>query len=133
MKEINVEKIMEEIRADIEKRGLSEEDLNFQDVMVQSTVFQITRFQDELKMANIYSNINLHNDVGGSGIKRFIKRVIRKCVRFYIQPMLEQQNEFNAHCVRTLNEMNLYVSACEENRRELEQKIEYLEKIINKD
>ena len=133
MKEINVEKIMEEIRADIEKRGLAEDDLNFQDVMIQGDIFQIARFQDALKMANIYSNINLHNDVGGSGIKRFVKRVIRKCVRFYIQPMLEQQNEFNAHCVRTLNEMNLYISVCEENRRELEQKVDYLEKLINKD
>lgn len=126
MKEINVEEIMEEIRADIKERNLLETDLKFQDVEVLNDVFRMMIWQDELKMANIYSTINLYGDVGGSGIKRFVKRFIRKCVRFYVQPMLEQQNKFNAHCVRVLNEMNLYISENEKRIKEIEEKIDCL-------
>lgn len=128
MKNINVEEIMKEIRADIKARNLSETDLKFQDVKMAENDFQMTLLQDELKMANLYSRINLHGDVGGIGIKRFIKRFIRKCVRFYVQPMLEQQNEFNAHCVRTLNTMNMYILENEKKIREMEEKISCLEK-----
>lgn len=133
MNEINVEKIMEEIRADIKKRNLSEEDLNFLDVKKESVlegVFNHGHMQDELKIANQFADVNPHQSIGGSGIKRFIKRVIRKCIAFYVQPLFIKQNEFNAHSVRALNEMNLYIERSEARQKELESMLEKLQKEV---
>ena len=133
MNEINVEKIMEEIRENIKKQGFTEEQLNFEEIKESVSfdgVFDESRMKDELRLANQFAGLNYAGPVEGTGIKRFIKRVIRKLLRFYVHPVFERQNEFNAHNVRTLNELGLYVTECEKKQKELEEALVELRKTV---
>lgn len=130
MKEINVEEIMEEIRSDIARRGLVEDDLNFQKIINESnlaTAFDNERLQNELSMLNASVCFDLNPKIVGNGLKSFIKRAVRKCMRFYVQPLFEHQIEFNLHAVRVLNELNLNIKEREKENEELKKKIEDLE------
>ena len=44
----------------------------------------------------------------GNRIAVFIKRLIRKLIRFYIRPTVEQQNEFNVSMSRAMSTVGKY-------------------------
>jgi hypothetical protein len=119
MNDINVEKIMEEIRADIKARNLKEEDLGFQDVKGSITrlgTFDFQHLQEELNMANMYTYLNTNEAISGNCLKKLIKKVIRKCISFYVQPLIDKQNQFNFHCMHALEEINLFIKEQESNK-----------------
>lgn len=120
MVDINIEKIMEEIRNEIKDKGYTNDMLSFNDVQVDSTDVNVNKFDkvvfnEELYTLNTLWNIQLYHNLGDAkGIKSkiivFIKRVIRKCVKFYIEPIINEQSTFNATAVRTFNLLNCYIT-----------------------
>lgn len=52
-----------------------------------------------------HNNITSHRKILGRFIV-FIKRVIRKSLKWYINPIMDQQREFNASITRTSNDMS---------------------------
>lgn len=124
MSEINVEKIMEEIRSEIKTKGYISDILSFGDVTIEdpgnvSEKFDRESFNAELFNLNSNWNVNPNREVEwrpgfkGKCVMLF-KKFIRKCIRFYLTPIVFEQDLFNATTVRLLNMLNLYV---EENMR----------------
>ena len=61
-------------------------------------------------------------------IKVFIKKVIRKLTKFYVEPVVFEQNSFNAAAVNVLNVMKSSAeSRQEDNSGELMSRLETLE------
>lgn len=103
---INIEDIMCQIRTKIKEKGIVDEEIEFNDISVEADMLS-----ENLKMVNnicsisYYKNITSHRKVLGKVIV-FIKKVIRKSIGWYINPVIDQQNEFNSFVTRTLNSMN---------------------------
>lgn len=134
MSELNVEKIMEEIRNEIKVKGYTNDMLSFNDITTENfnsniEKFEQNRFNEELFNLNSIWNVNPNRGIEEKkGIKgkciTLFKKIIRKCIRFYLSPIVFEQNSFNATTVRLFNLMNLYM---EENRK-LSNEIEELKR-----
>lgn len=100
---INVEDIMRQIREKIARENIQEEILYLDKEFGSSTLFR-----EHLRLTNLscniisYKAITSHRKLTGKIIV-LIKKLIRKSIYWYINPMIEQQNEFNANVTRTLN------------------------------
>lgn len=137
MNGINVEEIMSQIREEIKEAGYTNDILSFNDVDADDGIFVFESF-DEGKFAkevmgmNHSWSIQTYRDLGSRGPVGFIKKVIRKCIRFYVDPVVEDQNQFNAYMVRTMNLMNCYIKEQKETIDILErQVIDLKEKLQN--
>lgn len=128
MGELNVEKIMEEIRSEIREKGYTNDMLSFRDITpdekgVNVEKFDKVRFKEELYNVNMLWNINPNREiVKKTGLKgkcaTLFKKFIRKCIRFYLSLIVADQVTFNATSVRLFNLLNLYM---EENEKLLEE------------
>lgn len=138
MSEINVEKIMEEIREDIKRKGYTEDMLSFKDIKmpVASVVtdFNIDEFRDMVSQAQVTKVVSWRaNNIGG-GIKGLIKKVIRKMVGFVVAPLADSQNVFNQNAaniflqlVGYVESQNKLIEQYEERIGELQNRVEELE------
>lgn len=133
MEQINIEKIMEEIRQEIQEKGYTNDMLSFDD---------ITDFDEENKTLEDYFdilnstwNVQAYRELpGGNGLVSkiivFIKKVLRKLIKFYIEPIVADQDEFNANSVRLLNMINGYININDKKIEILEKEIAQLKKQI---
>lgn len=120
MGELNVEKIMEEIRTEIKEKGytndmLSFSDITSEDIEIGVEKFDWVKFNEELFNLNTGWNINPNRGIEKKpGLKglcaTLFKKLVRKCIRFYISSIVFEQDAFNATAVRLLNMVNLYVT-----------------------
>ncbi len=134
MEHINTEEIMSEIRAEIKKKGYTDKILSFDDIgeftdaqggynsqtfSFDELTFQVNQMNAQYNVAEyrIYPNVGV-----GNKVKALIKKLLRKPIRFYINPIVNDQNEFNASVVRAANQLRFYVA---ENQK-LQAKIEAL-------
>ena len=56
----------------------------------------------------------------------FFKKVIRKLVYFFVEPIVMAQDGFNASIVRMMNQMNCYIEEKDKEIAELKKEIEQL-------
>lgn len=109
-KNVNIEEIMQGIRKEIKEKGLSADMLSFEDVPYQkpdSAVNGCAADSEEVKNSLVYLNghynVQPYKPLGGNALFVFIKKVLRKLMKFYIEPIVNDQNQFNANVVRVLN------------------------------
>lgn len=131
MEKINIEQIMEEIRAEIKAKGFTNDMLSFDDIVDSNTKHK--NIEDYYDILNNTWNIQAYRVLpGGSGllgkIKVFMKKVLRKLIKFYIEPVVNEQNEFNANNVRLLNLISSYMELNDKKIEILESEIEHLRK-----
>ena len=143
--EINVEKIMQEIRAEIEEKGITNDVLSFDEVPIPSQGNPGLPRSDEFEIGELCTNVdylNLHYQISpdtmlmrGPGLKgligHFLKRIVRKCV----WPLVTEQNGFNAATVRSLNQIHNFVgkeAGREDELEELRKRVRELEKEIDR-
>lgn len=107
---INIEEIMAQIKREIKEKNLSSDMLSFEDVPYKKPV-QISRSgnaslsdaDETLAFMNAHYYVQPYKPITGNPIKVFIKKVIRKLTKFYVEPVVFEQNEFNANTVSVLN------------------------------
>ena len=136
---INVEKIMEEIREQIcREEGMAEISL-FDDIPAREknpagppveSQAEAERERDwplllsSLQYVNNGYDIPYYWSFGPHSPKTFAKRVVRKLLKCLIAPILAMQNAFNAHVVRCLNQLRYFVESIlnqvESNKQELD-------------
>ncbi len=128
MENINIEEIMSEIRAEIRAKGYKDDEIAFNDIVLSqvATPYNMQAFKEELeKMAEdccVLSYRDVASDRPGiGGIVTFFKKVARRLVAFYIEPIVDDQNKFNEE---TLNLMLQTLNKFAEN----EEKMSELEK-----
>ena len=99
--DINVEKIMSDIRADIVAKGRDKEALSFID---QEAALDSHSSDSGLEDAVDYISYNYevkpYDILQGNKIAVFVKRVIRKLTSFLIMPIVAQQNTLNYYYYR---------------------------------
>lgn len=120
MKEINIEDIMKDIRNEISEKGYTNDMLSFNDINVDTSDLGADKFDKELFKEEIYSmnagwNVQTYHPFIATGsIKSklivFVKKVIRKFIKFYVEPIVNEQNAFNAVVVRSFNLLECYIN-----------------------
>lgn len=122
---INIEEIMAEIKRGIKEKGLTADMLSFEDVPYRGSAQGDNAEQalDYLR-ANYY--IQPYKEFKGNPVKVFVKKVIRKLVKFYVEPVVLEQDDFNANAVTVLS------SLAEKSSGDLTGRVETLE-LANKE
>ena len=131
--DINIEKIMDDIRAEIKEKGYTAGMLSFSEVVGAVTATDSGKF-DKAEYNGVVSYLGASNNVpismplSGNPIIVFIKKIIRKLTRVTIRPIAQHQTEYNAYTARAFSMVGNYI---EENSTvtsvELLNKLEVLE------
>lgn len=115
---INIEEIMAQIKREIEEKGLTPDMLSFEDVPYKKPVQAAAEPGASLSDAGeAFAYVNAHHYVqpykplAGNPLKVFFKKVIRKLTKFYVEPVVFEQNSFNAAAVNILNVMKTTAEA----------------------
>ena len=124
MIKIDVEKIMEEIREDIRKNGYEASSLSFNDIEIRKSNYMEENFNLAKSIINTSWDLKVFAPIQGHGIKRFVKRVVRKIVRASFCQQFEIQQAFNANVVKVINELSTLVNEQQERIRMLENQLE---------
>ena len=125
--QINVESIMKEIKKEIEVKGYTNDLLSFDDVVVDVGAMNVNKF-DKIKFNedNHEWEVNPYRPLQGNKVTVFFKKVIRKLVYFFVEPIVMAQDGFNASIVRMMNQMNCYIEEKDKEIAELKKEIEQL-------
>lgn len=146
MENINVEEIMEEIRAQIKERGYTKKDLRFADIHVDTTegtecldeYFELGNFKNTIVKMDGKRNVQCWRLIAGNKFKSFFKKIIRKMTKFYVEPIVEDQNKFNFYTVSAMSqlyakfeeEQDFKVAQMQQRIEQLEERCKQLEKKI---
>ncbi len=149
MEQINIEDIMKEIRADIAAKGYADNEIPFGDIACLAggteLPFDMKDYMDELKEMDESRTILAYRDIrstrkGLGGLITFCKKVIRKIVSFYVEPLVDDQNRFNelttitmAQTVRRFNDDDARIEELEKKIYKCERRIRELEAQLLKD
>lgn len=112
---INVDEIVNQIRAEIKEKGLESSMLSFEDVPFDKEVshtethFELSSLVQSADYMNTRNQIEPYKEISGNPISVFIKKIIRKLVKFYIMPIMTEQNALNYHCANAVNQISCYV------------------------
>lgn len=119
---IDSEKIISEVREEL-KDKINEDVLSFETIPMPEEVSymgaEISDFDlGDLMESNDYINkfyqISVWHPTGSARpligpLIGFFQKVVRKLMRFFVQPIVEEQNVFNMNCVRGLNQVRNYI------------------------
>lgn len=67
------------------------------------------RNKTSLEYLSGHWNVPIYREIRNNGVVRFIKRVIRKLIKFYMVPIIEDQNANNANILQVLNAQNYII------------------------
>lgn len=104
----NIEKILAEIKQEIKNAEPCEEMLSFDDIPYTkpSQIGGPKEAQEALEFLNDKCSVNAYRELTGNPIKVFIQKVIRKIVKFYVEPIVHEQNDVNINTVTVLNSLS---------------------------
>lgn len=117
MEEINVEKIMEEIRAGIPVQEDGWAALRFEDIPVENGSeealgegsFDQREFEKCVSAASGGWQVNFFRPIPGGRVKGFFKRVVRKLIRFCLEPICIEVTAFNKAVLHSLQSLRRFV------------------------
>lgn len=127
MQEINVDKIMEEIRKEIEEKGIKNQPLEFADVNQAVDFLELPEKYDKDMMHRELVNLNGMWDISPEEpqsknfLKRAVKKIILKAVRMVARPFIVRQTAFNASVVDSINMLDCLAKENEELKEEVRQ------------
>lgn len=97
---VDVELIMSQIKAEIKENGFKDSDLSFEDIWsleeekCDSVQEQLSNLLDEMERKK---QVLFYRELSGNPVKKFVKRVVRKLIAFIIQPIVDEQNDYNEY------------------------------------
>jgi hypothetical protein len=111
-KSVNIEEIVDEIRHDALKRGYLNDDVVFSDIPGHVTLNRLTHsadLEENIQKLGNQCNVPTHRVLSTSrtfgAMIIFLRKVMRKLLKFYIEPIVIDQNSNNrliASCLRDL-------------------------------
>lgn len=102
---INIEEIMAEIKRNIKEQGLTPDMLSFEEVPYKKSA-QGGSATEALDYISSHYYIQPYKELNGNPVKVFIKKVLRKLVKFYVEPVVFEQNDFNANAVTVMKSLS---------------------------
>lgn len=126
---INIEEIMENIRADIRAKGYPDYEEQNTVSRVSGAPFNKDEFLSELEIANKYCQVASYRDIrstrkGLGGLITFVKKICRRGSAFYVEPIVDDQNRFNEAVLRMLMQAANKIEEDEKTIAELKRKLE---------
>ena len=130
MQEINVEKIMSEIRRGIEEQGLREEEIEFA-LSINGrngekgwnygaeNVYSVQIMEENSQYINNHHNNPIFFPLQGSSFKVMVQKIIRKFTRFIIFGPFQYQNSFNLAVSRCIEQINCYINEQERDKQQI--------------
>ena len=125
---VDIVKIIEEIRQEIRDKGYKNEDIPFSDIPLSGVQIPVTNTE------NYFHNLRLLRDLHDVRATKpleskrlfgpiiiFFKKIIRRCIAFYVEPIVVEQNLVNRLSVSCIIELSVLVET-------LRKRIELLEK-----
>lgn len=104
---VNIEKIMQEIRDEIKEKGYTYDMLSFNEVDAPLCIDNKTASIEGTEKSLVYmdnaSSVLAYRPLAGSKLAILVKKVIRKLTKFYVEPIVESQNEFNKATVESVS------------------------------
>ncbi len=100
---INIEEIMADIKREIKEKGLTGDMLSFEDVPYKKTPQAGGSVKEALDFLNSNYNVQPYKELKGNPLKVVFKKIIRKLIKFYIEPTVNDQNNVNSSIVTVLN------------------------------
>ena len=133
-REINIEEIMDGIKAEIKEKGYTADMLSFEDVTKISVIsvdgFDQGAFSGIVSYMNSSYTLPISKPVAGNRIKRFIKKILRKIARFMLRPVVEHQSEYNCYSAKGFAMLEDHIKSVNGKVALLEAKLESSEKEI---
>ncbi len=112
---VNIEEIMNGIRAEIKEKGYTSDMLSFEDVanvtkvsIGSSEEFDAEEYSGVVSYLDANSTVAVNIPPKGNFIVIFIKKVIRKLI---IRPVARQQSEYNVYTARAFSLLKGYVES----------------------
>lgn len=144
MEKINIEEIMEQIRADIKERGLKDDEIEFDSIVLldggNSSFYSDEVYDQLVNEIDKLSEVQSYRELYGNPIERFIKKIIRRLVAFYIESIVDDQNRFNKNVYsgfvmnyRKFQDDEIKLQNLEKKMYEYEKRIMELEKQLSGD
>lgn len=139
MEQINIEQIMKEIRADIKARNLKDNASDFSEItcMLEGSdiPFDMDEYIDDIEQLSDGNVVLSYRDVSSSRkligpVITLIKKVLRKFMCFYIEPIVDDQNRFNVISTRVLSQTVRRYKDEDDRIKELEKELENCQKVI---
>jgi hypothetical protein len=137
---IDVESILEEIRKEIKENGYTNDLLSFDDCQVNMEGMSLNYFNKRAFYEDVVSINHLWNvapdhaiPFSGNIFKKFmtfVKKIIRRLIKFHVDPIVSDQRRFNADVVKAMNMVNAYIDEKEIEIERLTLKQEQLSKRI---
>ena len=119
--DVNVESIMNEIRKKIKEEDLDARKLSFEDIPPKSedlgsdisdyskdNLISSCTYMNHHFEVSVWHQLYFSRPIVGSVIT-FGLKVMRRLTRFFIQPIVEDQNHFNMHVTRSMNQIRNYL------------------------
>ncbi len=107
-KNICIEDIMDEIRAEIKEKGYNSSMLSFEDVKCDTslndhTVVGKDMYAKNLQYVNLNYGVQPYKQLFGRRPVVIFRKILRKLIKFYIEPIVEDQNALNVRFVQLFN------------------------------
>lgn len=129
--EISIENIMAEIRREISDKHLTPDMPDFEDVPYDAPAavdgFGVDAPEARAALGHLHTHYQLqpYKPLSGNPVKVFLQKIIRRLIRFYIEPLAADQTELNASAVRMLSAVDHTLR--QEDPADLRRRIEVLE------
>lgn len=130
MNEINVEKIMEDIQKEIKEQGYDTSMPAFEEAEVNRftvPVWDMDELESELQSVNENSYVDPSREITSTGMKKLIKKAVRKVVNIYTRPLVDDQNLYNKNIQHSLNQIYSYIQENERYKKRMNRMIQQLQ------
>ena len=127
MNRINIEEIMAEIRREIDVKGYRYEDISFSDIPARVSSGYINHsaaLTKHILDLRVHKDIKAYRKLSSNRILGsliiLIKKIIRKFTKFYIEPIVSDQNHFNNRSAVCLQDIYLEMEILKRKVKNLE-------------
>ncbi|MDE6730916.1 MAG: hypothetical protein K2J71_09115 [Oscillospiraceae bacterium] len=114
----DIDQIMQTIRQEIKEKKLDHVILDFEEIPLQQEMknqtdnmpFQLDSLQQSMEYLSIRSQIDPYKQpIEGNFLIKFVKKVLRKLMKFYMMPIITEQNALNLHTANAVRQTNQYI------------------------
>lgn len=132
---VQIEEIMPDIEESIKKRNYIKKNVMFSDIEMERDIsmkFSLTDFKRELEKTQGLKRVESYRkiDCKNKFLKPFVvfgRKVLRHLLSFYIEPIVTDQNTYNANVVANLWQLSTKIEQDDEMIAKLQDRIQELE------
>lgn len=116
-REIDIDAIMHQIRTEIKEKGLNSAMLDFEEIPFAQEIshaenqFQLASLQQSSEYLNIRNQIAPYKPIEGNFLVVLIKKILRKLIKFYMMPIITEQNALNLHTANAVHQIQQYITS----------------------